>query len=291
MAPDGDEGAPPDEPGEMQVPPPTIEVPPPQEAIAKQTAEESLALKLGPNWRARRFWITTAAWAMVWLLSVALIHTESGPVTRLFVVLPFYLLTLYFALRRPKALRPKEKTRLADRLTWSNNLLIAIAVFVGVYSIFSFVSNRIIPYAPMVEFFLFAAVIWFLYRTVGRSVGVAPSIDALPPSSHRLHKQVIVAFDDPHYQQTLFLNYEFVDRGRGGKTLAKRLENAMEAIGIAADRRKAIVDDLEHFHDGVHWGIGLTRGGRERQRRRRERRSQVLRSVYTKFNQVLERNA
>jgi hypothetical protein len=279
------------EPGEMRVPPPTIAVPPPEEAVAKQAAEESLAVKLGPNWRRRRFWTVTAVWAMIWLLSVALIHTESGPLVRLIPILPFYVITLLVALRRPKALRPQEKPKIADRLTWTNKLAISIGVFVAIYIPFTFVSNKIIPYAPMVEFFLFAAVIWFLYRTVGRSVGVAPSIDALPPSSHRLHKQVIVAFDDPHYQQTLFLNYEFVDRGRGGKTLAKRLENAMEAIGIAAERRKNIVDDLEHYHDGIHWGVGLTRGGRERNRRRRERRSQVLRSVYTKFNQVLERNA
>jgi hypothetical protein len=291
VAPEAEEETSLAEPGEARVPPPVIAVPPPERAEATGIAAEDRAVKLGTHWRRRRFWITTSVYGAVWLLMIGLIHTDTSS-SSLFLVflLPFYAMTLLLVLRRPRALRAREKRTVGDRLTWTNKLSLSILTFIAIYLPFTFISNRIIPFAPMVEFFLFAAVLAFLYRIVGRSVGVAPSVEALPPASHRLHKQVILSIDDPHYQQTLFLNYEFVDKGRGAKTLAKRLENAMEAVGVTTERRQAIIDDLEHHHEGFHFGAGLTRRSRERNRGRRERRNQILRSVYVKFNQALEQS-
>lgn len=247
---------------------------------------ESAELAIGPYWRHRRFLVTSAVYIGVWLLMVALIQTGTPPSVYFVMLLPFYIVTLLIAMRTPKQFRKKKEKTLRDRLSFTNRLTLAILAFIAIYIPFTFISNRIIPYAPIVEFFVFIAAIFLLYRLVGRSVGVAPSLEALPPANHRRHKQVVLPIDDPHYQRTLFLNYEFVDRGRGGRQLSKRLENAMESLGVNPERRRDILEDLDGYHEGFHWG--LSRRGREKNQSRRERRSQLLKTIYNKFNLELE---
>jgi hypothetical protein len=262
----------------------TIEPP-----VSADTELETKSVVMGEHYRLRRFVITTACLFGFWLLSLAILKIETDPIFYFIVLLVPYGIILAFALRKPKALR-KEKT-IRDRLSFTNKLTLAILAFVAVYIPFTFVSNKIIPLAPLVEFGLFIAVLYLLFRLVGRSVGVAPSIEALPPANHRRHKQVVLPIDDPHYQKTLFLNYEFVDRGRGARTLAKRLESAMEAVGIDEPRRRRIVEDLEDYHEGFSLGLGLTRRSREKNRGRRDRRNQLLKTVYNKFTLELENRA
>ena len=252
--------------------------------------EESTAIAMGEHYKLRRFLITSSVFLGLWLLMIAFIQTGTPPSVYFVMLLPFYIVALFFAMRKPKALRQKPKTQ-RERLTFTNKLTLAILAFVAVYLPFTFISDKIIPYAPMVEFLLFIGVLYLLFRLVGRSVGVAPSLEALPPANHRRHKQVVLPIDDPHYQKTLFLNYEFVDRGRGARTLAKRLESAMEAIGIREERRRSIVEDLEDYHEGFSFGLGLTRRAREKHRGRRDRRNQLLKTVYNKFNMELENRA
>lgn len=267
----------------------TVTISPPRpEAIEPS---ETRAVVLGPHWRLRRALVTSAVFLAVWLLMVALLHTGTPAIVYFALLLPFYVVALYFALRAPKALRRKRERTLRERLTFTNRLTLAILAFIAIYIPFTFVSNRVIPFAPVVEFFVFVAALYLLYRLVGRSVGVAPSLEALPPPTHRRHKQVVLPIDDPHYQRTLFLNYEFVDRGRGGRGLARRLDNAMEALGVAEPRRRSILEDLEDYHEGLHLGLGLTRRSRERRRGRRDRRSQLLGTVYNRFNLELEQGA
>ncbi len=258
----------------------------PQSVADKETSE----IVIGQHYKLRRFLITSSIFLGVWLLAIALIQTGTPPSVYFVMLLPFYIIALIYALRKPKALRHKQKTQ-RERLTFTNKLTLAILAFVAVYLPFTFISNRIIPYAPIVEFLLFIGVLYLLFRLVGRSVGVAPSLEALPPANHRRHKQVVLPIDDPHYQKTLFLNYEFVDRGRGARTLAKRLESAMEAVGITDERRRSIVEDLEDYHEGFSFGLGLTRRAREKNRGRRDRRNALLKTVYNKFNMELENRA
>lgn len=265
-----------------------------QPQIASQSGAaldaETSDIVMGQHYKRRRFLITSSVFLGLWLLMIAFIQTGTPPSVYFVMLLPFYIVALLFALRKPKALRQKRKTQ-RERLTFTNKLTLAILAFVAIYLPFTFISNKIIPYAPIVEFLLFIGVIYLLFRLVGRSVGVAPSLEALPPANHRRHKQVVLPIDDPHYQKTLFLNYEFVDRGRGARTLAKRLESAMEAIGIKEERRRSIVEDLEDYHEGFSLGMGLTRRAREKNRGRRDRRNQLLKTVYNKFNMELENRA
>lgn len=275
-----------DSPGGGSPPePPVAEEAP---ALDVESAEDK-AVKLGANWRQRRFLITSTVFAAIWLLMVALIQTGTPSVVYAVFLAPFYLLTLALALRTPKQLRRTIKRTGASRLSWTNRLTIAVALFIALYLPFSFVSNRLVPYAPVFEFFVFTFGLFILYRFVGRAVGVAPSHEALPPATHRLHRQVILAIDDPHYQRTLFLNFEFVDKGRGGKALAKRLDDAMESVGVDVERRRPVVEELEEYREG--WRFGFGRGGKERRRTHRERRAQLLSTVYAKFSQVLENSA
>lgn len=259
---------------------------PTDEALAE---EEERLVRLGPHWRRRRFLITTTIYLVLWFLMVLLIQTGTPPVVYGALLLPFYLTALLLVLRKPKELR-RDQRPLAARLSFTNKLVLSIVVFLAIYIPFSFISNRVIPYAPVVEFLLFAGILFLMYRLIGRSVGVAPSVEALPPPSHRRHKQVVLPIDDPHYQRTLFLNFEFVDKGRGGRTLARRLDGAMEAFGVEPLTRESILGDLVDYREGVRFWLAFTRGGRQRRRRNQERRNQVLRGVYTKFNQALEQS-
>lgn len=260
---------------------------PTDDALAE---EEERIIRLGAHWRRRRFLITTTIYLVLWFLMVLLIQTGTPPVVYGVLLLPFYLITLLIGLRKPKGLR-RDQRPLRARLSFTNKLVLSIVVFLAIYIPFSFVSNRIIPFAPVVEFLLFAGILFLMYYLIGRSVGVAPSVEALPPPSHRRHKQVVLPIDDPHYQRTLFLNFEFVDKGRGGRSLARRLDGAMEAFGVEPAARETILEELEDYREGFHLWFGLTRRGRERRRRNHERRNQVLRSVYAKFNQALEQSA
>lgn len=270
-----------------EAPPPAA--PRPEPAALDIESAEDKAIQLGAHWRRRRFLITLTVYAATWFLMVALIRTGTPSIVYAVFLAPFFLLTLAIALRTPKALRRAQKRTRASRLTWTNRLTIAVAVFVALYFPFSLLSARLVPYAPVFEFFFFAVGLFILYRFVGRAVGVAPSHEALPPATHRLHRQVILAIDDPHYQRTLFLNFEFVDKGRGGRTLARRLGDAMASVGIDEPRRNAVIEDLEEYRPGFRFGFG--RGGRERRNSHRERRAQLLSTVYAKFNQALEQSA
>ncbi|MBI2078503.1 MAG: hypothetical protein HYT80_09075 [Euryarchaeota archaeon] len=262
--------------------------PPEPPAQPSAAALEEGALQLGPHWRLRRFIITTAAYLGTWMLMIAFLTAGTEPAVYLVLLLPFYLLTLLFALRTPKRFRRAEKKK-KPTLSFQNRLIGVLLLFVAIYLPFTFISDKIIPFAPLVEFFVFLGILLILYWLVGRSVGVAPSLEALPPAAHRRHKQVVLPIDDPHYQRTLFLNYEFVDKGRGAKTLARRIESALEAFGVDAARRASIVEDLSDFHEG--WSMAFTRRSRERRRSGRDRRSQILRTGYTRFSQELEQTA
>ena len=220
---------------------------------------------------------------------LAFIQTGTPPSVYLVLLFPFYLVTLALALRTPKRLRKPAAKKTRRGLSFQNRVIAVLLAFGAIYLPFTFISNRVIPYAPLVEFFVFVGVLFILYWLVGRSVGVAPSLEALPPAAHRRHKQVVLPIDDPHYQRTLFLNYEFVDRGRGAKSLARRLDAAMEAVGVDPVRRGSIVEDLSDYHEG--WSFGFTRTSRERRVRGRERRGQILKTVYTRFNQELEQTS
>jgi hypothetical protein len=271
-------------PAQVRVEPATLE------GTNAAAAEETREIVQGRHYRLRRFIITSASFLGLWLLMIAFIRTGTPPSVYFVMLLPFYAVTLIFALRKPKSRRLEQKS-LKDRLTFTNKLTLALLAFVAIYIPFTFISNRVIPYAPVVEFLLFIGVLYLLFRLVGRSVGVAPSLEALPPANHRRHKQVVLPIDDPHYQRTLFQNYEFVDRGRGARGLAKRLDDAMEAVGIPDDRRAHIVEDLHDYHEGFSLGLGLTKRSRERNRGRRERRTQILKTVYNKFNLEMENRA
>lgn len=165
----------------------------------------------------------------------------------------------------------------------------SIAVFLALYVPFAFFTDEIIPYAPIVEYVLFTLAILVLVRLAGRSLGVAPSLDALPPPSHRLHQQVVAPLDDAHYQRTLWLNYNFVEKGKGQRHLAKRLETLLSTNGIDTTRQADILAPLERYEEP--FVLGLTRAGRARRRVAREQRSGVLQRVFDRINHELETTA
>jgi hypothetical protein len=246
-------------------------------------AEEQETLRLQSGWRLRRVLITTASFLAVLLFVVFFIHVEGAVGGALFLLTPLYGLTLLLVLRKPRPKRKKARKSLKERLTWQSKVVAALLVFLIVYLPFTFISNRVIPYAPLVEYLLFAGAMFVLYRLIGRSVGVSPSLEALPPPSHRTHRQVVGAIDDPHYQKTVFLNYDYVVKGRGGRGLAHRLERLMEANGVPDERRKAILLPLEEAGGGL---VDLSVG--RRRQRRQERRQHALDVVIGRMTTELE---
>jgi hypothetical protein len=260
-----------------------IEAPP---GVEVETEDRELESYLAT--RRRRLWTTTGVFAGLWLLIVLLFTTEGGPIFVALFMLPFYLTTLLFVLRRPKHLKGKTRPAI-DRSTFYRRLMVGVAAFLIVYLPLTVFTNAIIPYAVLVEYVLFAFLLFLLLRIGGRSPGVAPSVEALPPPSHRLHQQVVAPIDDAHYQRTLWLNYSFVEKARGGKTLARRLDEILEANGVAPDRREGLLSELHaHSDEG---GLHLFGRGRERRSVERERRRQVLERLYASLNQELEYRA
>jgi hypothetical protein len=145
------------------------------------------------------------------------------------------------------------------------------------------VSNKVIPLAPLVEYLLFAVAIFVLYRLIARSVGVSSSLQALPPPTHRTHRQVVGAIDDPHYQKTVVLNYNFLERGKGAKSLTGRLERVLLVAGVPPDERHVVLEPLEPFTGGL---LDLFRG--RRGSRQRERRETALRTTFDRFTKSME---
>lgn len=251
-----------------------------------QIAEEE-AVRFGSGWRRRRVVAISATYLGIWLLAIALIHVPGTALGAFILLLPAYLVTLAVAARKKRPKAKKTKEPLLSRLGWQTKVITAILVFLVVYIPFAFVSDRIIPYAPLVEYLLFALAIFILYRLIGRSLGVAPSPEALPPPSHRAHQQIVGAIDDPHYQKTVILNYNFVERGKGGRALMHRLERVLEENGVPEPRRQDILEPLEHTGGSGLFGF-LGRGGRARQQRNRMRRESALRNALNRLNRELE---
>lgn len=248
---------------------------------------EEQAVKFSPGWRRRRVIAISATFLGIWLLAIALIHVPGVPFGAFILLLPIYLVTLAIAARRKRPKTKLKKKPLLERVGWQTKMITAIIIFLAIYIPFAFVSNRIIPYAPLVEYLLFALAIFILYRLIGRSLGVAPSPEALPPPAHRTHQQVVGAIDDPHYQKTVILNYNFVERGKGGRALTHRLERILEENGVPETRRQEILEPLERSGGDGLFGV-LTRGGRSRRERRRMRRESALRNALNQLNKELE---
>lgn len=255
-----------------------------------EIAAEDHAIKYHPHWRARRVAATTAVFVGLWAGSILFVHAGQSAFAALFLLVPLYLVTLPLVLRTPKRYKRYQKPKsLAERLNWQARLMIACGVFLALYVPFSIFSNAIIPYAPIFEYFLFTLTILLLLRLAGRSLGVAPSLDALPHPTHRIHQQVVTPIDDPHYQKTLMLNYGFVEKGRGHRALAKRLETLLGSNGVPDDRRTEILRPLEAHREPFGWA--LTRRGRERRRAGRDLRGQTLESVFATIQRELETRA
>lgn len=247
--------------------------------------DEELALARAYHTRRRRFWTTTVVFGVLWLGSIAFVDTGQGPLSPLLFLLPIYLLTLPFVLRIPKRLK-KSKTKMVDRLHWHTRLMIAVVIFIGAYIPFMIFSGAIIPFASLVEYGLFTLLLFFLLRLSGRSAGVAPSVHALPPATHRLHKQLVAPIDDAHYQRTLWLNYSFVEKAKAGRQLERRLDELMESNGVPEDRRLDVLGELNQYHQ--EGGRRFRRAGGAPDR---DRRTRVLEQVYAKLNHELENAA
>lgn len=251
---------------------------------------EEMAIKYNPHWKRRRVLVASAVFLALWLGSIAFIHAGQGLFAALYLLVPLYLLTLPLILKTPKKYRRfQPRKTLADRLTWQARLMIAVVIFLALYVPFTFFSNAVIPYAPIFEYLLFALAVLLLLRLAGRSVGVTPSLEALPPPSHRLHQQVVAPLDDAHYQRTLWLNYGFVEKGKGQRHLARRLEAILDANGVPAENKAEILEPLDAYREGFAWG--LTRAGRERRRSGKHQRTQVLERVFERINRALENPA
>jgi len=249
---------------------------------------EESELEAARRTKRRRFWTTTIVYVLLWICSLVFIHAGQNPVFSLVVLGIFYLLTLPFVLRTPKRLRGK-KPKLVDRMGFYSKLMTSVAVFLAVYLPFTIFTNAIIPFAALVEYVLFALLIFLLLRLGARSVGVAPSLDALPPPSHRLHRQVVAPIDDAHYQRTLWLNYSFVEKAKGGRHLAKRLDEILEDNGVEPQRRATLLAELSAYED--EGGMHLFGAGRTRRDQERERRSRLLERLFAQVNQELEQSA
>lgn len=236
----------------------------------------------------RRFWVTTLVYGLLFLGSLVFVHAGQSALFSLTVLGVFYLLTLPLVLRTPRRLRGRKPKGL-ERMGFAAKLMTSVAVFLAVYLPLTLVTNKIIPFAPLVEYVLFALLLFLLLRLGARSIGVAPSLEALPPPSHRLHQQVIAPIDDAHYQRTLWLNFSFVEKARGGKGLAKRLDELLEANGVPPERRGQLLGELNAYDDGG--GLRLFGRGRERRASDRDRRAQMLERLFANLNQELEYRA
>lgn len=255
------------------------------DVVALRTTEEQ-ELHKGQHSKARRLLVTTAVFAGLFFLGIATSDASSAEFL-LLVLIPLYLLTLPFVLRTPKRLR-RAKPPLAERLDWQAKLMTSVVVFILIYLPFLFFTDKIIPYAALVEYSLFAFLLTLLLRLSGRSVGVASSLDALPPPTHRLHQQVVAPIDDAHYQRTLWLNYSFVEKGRGGQALGKRLDEILEGNGVEATRRAELLAPLSEFPEH---GFRFSRRGREKRSKDRDVRAQALDQVYAQLTRELEQYA
>lgn len=269
---------------------PTPALPKEETAPEVQAAMEEHDIKFNPHWKRRRVLITTTVYVLLWAGSVAFIHAGQGIFAALFLLVPLYILTLPLVLKTPKKYKRFKKSKsLGERIAWQARLMISVVVFLALYLPFTFISNEVIPYAPIVEYLLFTFAVLLLMRLAGRSIGVAPSLDALPPPSHRIHQQVVAPIDDTHYQKTLWLNYAFVEKGKGQRHLARRLESLLDANGVRPERKAEILEPLESYREGFAWG--LTRAARERRHASRETRGHVLESVFARINRELENSA
>lgn len=287
--PDAPQDLPPPEPAPADWAPPTpvettIET---TEGVEVQRDEEAQMARLAFN-RPRRFWGTTFAYLGLWVASILLVDTGQGPTGPLFFLLPLYLITLALVLRTPKKYRGKMANKF-EATAWQTKVMVTIVVFLCIYIPFTLVSGFIIPFASLVEYVLFAVLLYALLRLSGRGAGVAPSAAALPPPSHRLHQQVVAPIDDAHYQRTLWLNFNFVEKGKGSRHLAHRLDQVLESNGVADGRREEILGELRDWRDS---GTGVfVRTGSERHRRGRDRRADALARTLTRITQELERTA
>jgi hypothetical protein len=267
--------------------------PAPVEARIETTAGveveiEERELEQARRSKRRRFWVTTAVYAALWVCTLVFIHAGQNPLFSLAVLGVFYLLTLPFVLRTPKRLRGR-KPKLVDRMGFYSKLMMSVAVFLLVYLPFTLFTNAIIPFAALVEYVLFALLVFLLLRLGARSVGIAPSIEALPPPSHRLHQQVVAPIDDAHYQRTLWLNFSFVEKSRGGRQLARRLDEILDHNGVEPARRATLLAELSAYEDGG--GLQLFGAGRGRREQERERRARLLERLFAQINQELEHTA
>lgn len=250
------------------------------------TLQEETDMRKYAHWKRRRFLTTTFVFFALWLGVLAIVHIEGALLAALLLLLPLYLLTLPFVLRTPKALRAKHSV--VDRVSWRARLMISVLVFLILYVPFTFFSNEVIPFAPLIEYMGFALLLLLLLRLGAASEGLAPSLEALPPPTHRLHQQIVAPIDDAHYQRTLWLNFAFVEKGKGAKDLSRRLDHILQANGVRPERRREILAPLEAEEaTRFTW----TKRGRERRAAGRERRSQVLEAVFRSLTHELEQAA
>lgn len=287
------------------VPEPEADLPPPEPAPADwvRPAPTETRIETGPGVeveveereiaqarqsKRRRFWITTVVYLLLWIGSIVFIRAGESAAFSFAVLAVFYVLTLPFVLRTPKRLRGK-KPKLVDRMGFYSKLMTSVLVFLVVYLPLTLFTNTIIPFAALVEYVLFALLIFLLLRLGAKSIGVSPSLEALPPPSHRLHQQVVAPIDDAHYQKTLWMNFSFVEKSRGGRQLAKRLDEILERNGVQPDRRGTLLAELSAYDDGG--GLHLFGGSREHREQERERRARVLERLFAQINQELEQAA
>lgn len=253
-----------------------------EEQVPQTPEDDPWEAPAPPERRAFRAVVTSAFFFVVYLGAVVFIDIEGTPIVALILLGPPYGLAMWLALRRRRLREydPDVPSPTAARVVK------AIMVFLLIYIPFTFVSDEIIPHAAVVEYALFAVAVFFLMRMVGRSLGVAGSVEALPPAHHRSHQQVVGSIDDPHYQETVMQQFTFVDRGRGSRQLLDRLSTVLHANGVEFERIQEILAPIEQA--GTGFLRSVTPGGRARSERARQRRLSALRNVIHHFNQELE---
>lgn len=247
--------------------------------------DEETALRRQRRSRRRRFWTTTSVFLALYVASLLTVDTAGNPFVILVLLVPVYLLTLPFVLHTPKHVKGRKQP-LLEQVDWLTRLMTGVVVFLILYIPFTFFSNEFIPFASIVEYLIFALLLFIILRVAGRAAGVAPSADALPPPTHRLHRQVVAPIDDVHYQRTLFLNYAFVERGRGSKDLAKRVEQVLAENGVPDQRRNEILRELYDYRDAS--GFSFLRRSRQGRATDRDRRTRLLDTLFVKIRQELE---
>jgi hypothetical protein len=258
----------------------------PDEQKGPVEADAKVSEPAGPRplWRWRRAVVATLVFLGLWILGITFIDVEGIGSALLVLLVPLWLVTAAIVARPKK--ESQDGKGFFGRIGWQTKLVGVIAAFILIYLPFTFISDKIIPYAPLVEYALFSLALFILYRLMARSVGVAASGEALPPAHHRTHKQVIGAIDDPHFQKTVLLSFAFVERGKGARTLIHRLDSVMAVNGIPDERRSEILSPLDTGGRGFF--LVMTAAGRARRKKAQERRAMALRSVFTQFNKALE---